>query len=64
MLEAVAYNQNRQQSRLKLMESGLVFNRKGEEVVQESRLGGVLVGRRAPENWTSGRGVRFLRCQG
>ncbi len=55
LLKAVSYNQNRQQSRLKLIETGLTFHRSGDQTIQKAHLGGVLAGRRAPENWTAGK---------
>ncbi len=55
LLKAAAYNQARQQSRIRLFESGLRFENAKEHIVQEPMLAGVLVGRREPESWTSSR---------
>lgn len=51
LVQALQYNQNRQQGRVRLFESGLVFSRAGEEIVQTAKLGGAIVGSRTPESW-------------
>ncbi|MBF0469782.1 MAG: phenylalanine--tRNA ligase subunit beta [Gammaproteobacteria bacterium] len=52
LLQALAYNLNRQQSRLRLFETGLCFVRdSGGEIVQEERISGVLYGTSLPEQW-------------
>lgn len=55
LLKTVAYNQNRQQPRIRLFESGLRFLRDGEDIDQRPMLSGVVVGPHAPENWANGR---------
>jgi phenylalanyl-tRNA synthetase beta chain len=56
LLKSAAYNQNRQQSRVRLFELGMVFRQSGENLCMESldqelRISGVITGRRRPENW-------------
>jgi phenylalanyl-tRNA synthetase beta chain len=56
LLKSAAYNQNRQQSRVRLFELGMVFRQSGEtlcmeSLVQELRISGLITGRRRPENW-------------
>lgn len=56
LLQAAAYNQKRQQSRIRLFETGLRFiPQEGETagVSQESVIGGLLLGRREAESWQS-----------
>lgn len=52
LVKALQYNQNRQQSRVRLFETGQRFLPKGEGLVQENVLAGLLCGNRDPENWT------------
>nr|VFK78730.1 MAG: phenylalanyl-tRNA synthetase beta subunit [Candidatus Kentron sp. SD] len=56
LLQAVLYNTRRQRARVRLFESGLVFNRNhgkqnGDEPVQERVLGAVAVGSAFAEQW-------------
>jgi len=51
LVKAVAYNQNRQQVRVRLFESGLRFRREGEETRQTPVLAGVVAGTPHPEQW-------------
>nr|VFK66865.1 MAG: phenylalanyl-tRNA synthetase beta subunit [Candidatus Kentron sp. UNK]VFK72294.1 MAG: phenylalanyl-tRNA synthetase beta subunit [Candidatus Kentron sp. UNK] len=65
LLQAVLYNTRRQQSRVRLFESGLVFHRddehQGNELRQEKVLGAVAVGTAFPEQWgTPARDVDFF----
>ncbi len=56
LLSTVAYNQNRQQSRLKLFETGLVFiNQDGtiENLIQKPMLAGIMVGTMYPAGWSN-----------
>jgi phenylalanyl-tRNA synthetase beta chain len=53
LLQAVAYNRNRQQSRLRLFELGRCFIGTGKDLVQELMLGGALMGPALPEQWGS-----------
>jgi len=51
LVKALAYNQNRQQGRVRLFESGLRFTREGEETRQTLALAGVVAGTAYPEQW-------------
>ena len=51
LLNAAAYNQKRQQSRIKLFETGLKFVDVGGDIEQTRMLSGVVVGNSAEENW-------------
>ncbi|AOY88257.1 phenylalanine--tRNA ligase subunit beta [Marinobacter salinus] len=55
LLKTVAYNQNRQQPRIRLFETGLRFVREGDRIDQRQMLSGVVVGSQYPENWVNGR---------
>lgn len=55
LVEAVKYNLNRQQTRLKLFESGLSFQSVDGQLQQRARLAGALVGPRRVESWLSKR---------
>ena len=55
LLKTVAHNQNRQQPRIRLFETGLRFVREGEHIDQQPMLAGVVVGPEHPENWANGR---------
>ncbi|MES2820016.1 MAG: phenylalanine--tRNA ligase subunit beta [Pseudomonadota bacterium] len=55
LVKAVQYNLNRQQSRVRLFESGLRFVGQLEGLKQEAMLAGVIGGSRLPEGWANGR---------
>ncbi|MFV8571471.1 phenylalanine--tRNA ligase subunit beta [Marinobacter sp. SBS5] len=55
LLKTVQHNQNRQQPRIRLFETGLRFVKDGEKIDQQPMLAGVVVGNQTPENWTNGR---------
>src|SRR5680860_1110427 len=55
LLKTVAHNQNRQQPRIRLFESGLRFVKDGERILQQPMLAGVVTGNQNPENWVNGR---------
>ncbi|TBU72833.1 phenylalanine--tRNA ligase subunit beta [Phytopseudomonas daroniae] len=60
LVKAVEHNLNRQQSRVRLFESGLRFVGQLDELKQEPMLAGVITGSRLPESWAHGRdGVDF-----
>ncbi|WP_271408104.1 phenylalanine--tRNA ligase subunit beta [Pseudomonas sp. Q1-7] len=60
LVSALRHNLNRQQSRVRLFESGLRFVGQLEGLQQEPMLAGVLCGSRLPEGWAHGRdGVDF-----
>jgi len=52
LLQAAQYNHNRQQSRIRLFETGLVFHKQGRKIVQTSKLAGLLIGDVYPEQWS------------
>jgi len=65
LLQAVVYNRNRQQSRLRLFELGRCFIGTGKNLVQELMLGGALMGPVLPEQWGSKpRAVDFYDAKG
>lgn len=68
LLGATAYNQKRQQSRVRLFETGLRFLPKQDApngVEQEPVIAGVIAGRRDEESWLSGdNGVDFFDVKG
>jgi len=55
LLKTVAHNQNRQQSRIRLFETGLRFLQDDQRIDQRPMLAGVVVGSQYPENWVNGR---------
>ncbi|MHB8535536.1 MAG: phenylalanine--tRNA ligase subunit beta [Sulfuricaulis sp.] len=60
LLQAIVYNQNRQQTRVRLFELGRTFLPRGADVVQEPMLGGAVYGDALAEQWGSPRrGVDF-----
>ncbi|MCQ4347502.1 phenylalanine--tRNA ligase subunit beta [Pseudomonas stutzeri] len=60
LVKALQHNLNRQQSRVRLFESGLRFVGQLGELKQEAMLAGVICGSRLPEAWANGKdGVDF-----
>ncbi|MGY4876775.1 phenylalanine--tRNA ligase subunit beta [Vreelandella aquamarina] len=55
LVRALMHNLNRQQTRVRLFETGLVFNGPLDELHQTPMLGGVVCGSRYPEGWTGGK---------
>ncbi|MFT4749068.1 MAG: phenylalanyl-tRNA synthetase beta chain [Pseudohongiellaceae bacterium] len=55
LLQTLQYNVNRQQDRIRLFESGLVFNKIAENTEQTPMIAGLLFGLRLPENWAAGK---------
>ena len=51
LIRAAMYNANRQQSRIRLFETGLVFTTDRHEVRQPKMIGAIAVGPVAPEQW-------------
>ncbi|HMU90475.1 MAG TPA: phenylalanine--tRNA ligase subunit beta [Pseudomonadales bacterium] len=66
LLLALRGNLNRQQSRVRLFESGLRFVQQGDQLLQEPMLAGVIAGSRHPESWgiTSSEMVDFFDLKG
>ncbi|MGI9273525.1 MAG: phenylalanine--tRNA ligase subunit beta [Endozoicomonas sp.] len=52
LVKTVKYNLNRQQSRVRLFETGQTFIREGEELKQEEQIAAVITGSRFPEAWS------------
>ena len=52
LVKTVKYNLNRQQSRVRLFETGQTFIREGEELKQEEQVAAVITGSRFPEAWS------------
>ena len=57
LLHTLQYNVNRQQDRVRLFESGLVFNKIGDTTEQTPMIAGLLFGLRLPANWAAGKGL-------
>ncbi len=53
LLKALQYNQNRQQTRVRLFEIGLRFNAVGKDVQQTKAIAGVCYGNYLPEAWSN-----------
>lgn len=51
LLKALVYNQKRQQSRVRLFETGLGFVKDSQGITQDLRIGGVVCGEALPEQW-------------
>ncbi|MGM0520674.1 MAG: phenylalanine--tRNA ligase subunit beta, partial [Pseudomonadota bacterium] len=55
LVRALEYNLNRQQTRVRLFETGLVFNGHLDSLSQTPMLGAIACGTRFPEGWAGGR---------
>ncbi|WP_114418798.1 phenylalanine--tRNA ligase subunit beta [Marinospirillum perlucidum] len=65
LTKALSHNQKRQQSRVRLFESGLRFLPTDQGLVQEPLLAGLISGSRLPESWHSqGESVDFYDIKG
>lgn len=65
MLQAVSYNQKRQQSRIRVFETGLVFKQAQDSLEQVAVIGGVICGEVSPLGWGGeGRKVDFYDLKG
>lgn len=65
LINILLYNQNRQQSRIRIFESGLRFIIKNEELSQQRVLSGLINGAAFPEQWgLSTREVDFFDLKG
>ena len=51
LLQALKYNQNRQQDRIRLFEQGVSFTKKDNEIIEERLISGVVAGNLMPEQW-------------
>ncbi len=65
LIRSLQYNQNRQQGRVRLFETGLTFKRSDADVEQTPKLAGVIFGQRLPEGWAHDKGsVDFFDIKG
>jgi phenylalanyl-tRNA synthetase beta chain len=65
LVQAVRHNLNRQQSRIRLFETGLCFIPTGSELLQRPHVAGVITGMAESENWTgSKQAVDFYDIKG
>ena len=65
LLNAALYNTNRQQSRVRLFETGLRFMSKNNEMVQQRMLSGLVLGTAFAEQWSEkSRKVDFFDLKG
>ncbi|GEN22153.1 phenylalanine--tRNA ligase beta subunit [Halomonas cupida] len=65
LIRALEHNLNRQQSRVRLFESGLVFRGELDHLEQIPMLGALVCGSQLPEGWTGGRDkVDFFDLKG
>ena len=65
LVKAIAYNLNRQQSRVRLFEMGQTFIRDGEALKQEEYMAAAITGARFPEGWNAGNeSVDFFDIKG
>ena len=55
LVKTVAHNQNRQQPRIRLFETGLRFVNGADGIEQQPMLAGIVAGNQLPENWANGR---------
>ncbi len=53
LVATLKYNENRQQERMRLFETGLVFAARDDGFSQPSHIAGLLSGRRVPINWSN-----------
>lgn len=53
LTQALLYNQNRQQDRIRLFEIGARFRRDGKQVREETIVAGIVAGYQEPEQWGS-----------
>ena len=51
LFAALLHNVRRQQNRVRLFESGLTFRQSGNAIEQKARIGGMIMGPVAPEQW-------------
>jgi phenylalanyl-tRNA synthetase beta chain len=65
LLGVLAYNQARQQERVRIFESGLKFTKQDNEIKQEMTLSGVVCGAASAEQWgVAARAVDFFDLKG
>ncbi|WP_110599552.1 phenylalanine--tRNA ligase subunit beta [Salinicola lusitanus] len=65
LIKALTHNLNRQQHRVRLFETGLVFQGALDDLTQTSMFGGLICGPRSAEGWSASReGVDFFDLKG
>jgi len=65
LLQTLSHNENRQQNRVRLFETGLRFRREAGDILQESMLAGLITGPATSENWVNeSRNVDFYDAKG
>ncbi|MDP6096340.1 MAG: phenylalanine--tRNA ligase subunit beta [Gammaproteobacteria bacterium] len=57
LLSTLKYNENRQQERMRLFESGLVFTMRGGDIMQKPQIGGLISGLKYPINWNNNKEI-------
>lgn len=53
LISTLKYNENRQVERIRIFESGLVFQQNGQEIKQTAMLAGLVSGNKMPINWNN-----------
>lgn len=53
LISTLKYNENRQSERIRIFESGLVFQQNGQEIEQRAMLAGLVSGSKYPVNWNN-----------
>lgn len=53
LLQALKYNQNRQQERVRLFEHGVKFSRRNGDIAEKGVVAGVVAGKLLPEQWSA-----------
>lgn len=65
LINTLLYNKSRQQHRVRLFEMGTCFVKRGNKLLQEQRLGGLITGLANPEQWgLTGREADFYDLKG
>jgi phenylalanyl-tRNA synthetase beta chain len=57
LITTLKYNENRQIERIRIFESGLVFQDSSEEIKQTAMLAGLVSGNKMPINWNNNKGL-------
>ncbi len=53
LIQALSYNINRQQGRIRLFEAGMRFQQSGVDIIQQAMLAGLIFGSRHDETWAA-----------
>jgi phenylalanyl-tRNA synthetase beta chain len=57
LISTLKYNENRQQDRIRIFESGLVFRQKDSDIEQKPMLAGLISGNKMPINWLNNKEI-------